>query len=296
MLLNQSPQALATDAGAETSFTTTKHRSRRTPINYQEFYTINEDDSEQALTAFPSPSSDVALQNTTNLGLPSDNWLQRIKIVVVNMLKWYLHYEPLNRTQEKYSRLLHFGRWINDPDDDTCMNTRARVLVRDSETEVIYKNEKRCVVAAGKWHDPYSDQDAYEAKQIQIDHMVPLKNAYVSGASDWDFQTRCLYANYLHFKPHLVSADGHENMSKGDDGPENYLPPNERYRCEYVRNWLAIKTIWKLKMNRDEVLAIQNTVKQYNCDLSSFKMSLQGLANQRAFIQENLGFCNIHGR
>lgn len=260
---------------------------------YNEYYTINEQDAESVTIPAPSVGN-----NGVNMAasLTPDRWLQETTVVVVNILKWVLHNEPLAVPQEKYARKLHFGRWINDPMDDTCMNTRARVLVRDSETSVTYKGTKQCVVESGQWHDPYANKDVAAAKEIQIDHMVPLKNAYLSGAWEWDYKTRCLYANYMNFKPHLVSAGGHENMSKSDSGPEKYLPPNEDYRCEYVRNWLAIKTIWKLKLNPDEVQAVQQAVTNYKCSLNAFLMSQQGLAKQRAFIEENLNFCIINKR
>ncbi|HEX7673645.1 MAG TPA: HNH endonuclease family protein [Bdellovibrio sp.] len=253
---------------------------------YQQYYTINEQATE---------SVDVPSKRTTGFSMAADLTpaavMASTKVVIINILKWVLHDEPLTAPQEKYIRKLHFGRWINDPTDDTCMNTRARVLVRDSEVDVTYKGNKQCTVEAGKWHDPYADQDVTEAKGIQIDHLVPLKNAYLSGASDWDYKTRCLYANYTYFTPHLVSAGGHENMSKGDSGPEGYLPPNESYRCEYIRNWLAVKTIWKLKMNPSEVQAIHDAVVKYGCSMNMFQMSQDGLAKQRAFIEDNLNFC-----
>jgi hypothetical protein len=264
-------------------------------IEYSEFYTIDEDDIEQASSSNSRMSTEPG-KISIGAELSPTKWLQPIKLIVVNLLKWALHNQPFGTPIEKYDRKFHFGHWINDPNDETCMNTRARVLVRDSESQVTFKNDHQCVVEGGQWHDPYANQELLEAKKIQIDHMVPLKNAYISGASEWDYQTRCLYANYMNFQPHLVSALAHENMSKGDRGPERYMPPNEDYRCEYVRNWLAIKTIWKLKMNRDEIQAIHNTVSAYHCQLNSFKMSLNGLAQQRAFIQANLTFCSVRGR
>lgn len=262
----------------------------QTPL-FQQFYTVNEDDTETVLlrSSFTAPFSIAA-------ELTPEHWLQASRALVVNLLKWVLHDEPLAIPQEKYIRKLHFGRWINDPTDDTCMNTRARVLVRDSEVDVVYRGNRQCAVDAGKWHDPYADQDVLEAKGIQIDHLVPLKNAYLSGAWEWDYKTRCLYANYMNFKPHLVSSGAHENMSKSDSGPEKYLPPNQDYRCEYIRNWVAVKAIWHLKLNPQEVQAISDSVKQYNCDLNSFKMNQAGLVNQRQFINANLDFCMLNKR
>lgn len=271
------------------SETSADENSRKKLTDYPDFYTIDELDTESAVATVNRRNPHIPDFSTVD-GL-TNPWVQEIKVIVVNLLKWALHNEPLGSPIEKYSRKNQFGRWINDPNDDTCMNTRAMVLVRDSASDVTFKNEKHCVVESGQWHDPYANQELSSAKEIQIDHLVPLKNAYISGAADWDFNRCCLYANYMNFKPHLVAANAHENMSKGDRGPERYLPPNESYRCEYVRNWLAVKTIWRLKMNRDEVQTIQNIVATYGCDLGSFKMSLDGLAHQREFIESHLDFC-----
>lgn len=259
---------------------------------YQQYYTVNEDSTETI--EIPAKKNVSAFDLTKDFS-PAQ-LAAKAKVVVINILKWVAHNEPLSVPQEKYIRKLHFGRWINDPTDDTCMNTRARVLVRDSEVDVTYKGTRQCTVETGKWVDPYANQEVTEAKGIQIDHLVPLKNAYLSGAWEWDYKTRCLYANYMYFKPHLVSAGGHENMSKSDSGPEKYLPPNEDYRCEYVRNWLAVKTIWKLKLNPDEVQAIADAFKQYKCKVQNFMMSKDGLAQQRDFIEANLNFCMINKR
>ncbi|MDG0818255.1 HNH endonuclease family protein [Bdellovibrio sp. PAP01] len=257
---------------------------------YQQYYTVNEAETEKVTVPTKKATFSMAAD------LSPEHLLQSAQVVVVNLLKWLLHDEPLSIPQEKYLRKLHFGRWINDPTDDTCMNTRARVLVRDSQVDVTYRGPRQCSVEAGKWQDPYAGQEVTEAKAIQIDHMVPLKNAYLSGAWEWDYKTRCLYANYMNFKPHLVSSGAHENMSKSDKGPEGYLPPNENFRCEYIRNWVAVKAIWHLRMNPVEVQAIYDAVKQYNCNLNSFKMSLDGLAKQREFIEANLNFCIVNKR
>lgn len=226
----------------------------------------------------------------------ADYFLYAAKRIVINLLKWTLHDEQRPLPEEDYIRKLHFGRWINDPTDDTCMNTRAKVLVRDSEEEVTYRNDKKCVVEGGRWFDNYTNQELTSSRQIQIDHMVPLKNAYLSGAYKWDYKTRCLYANYMGYKDHLISSEAHQNMSKGDRGPEKYLPPELSYRCQYVKNWLTVKTIWGLNMTMDEVQAIHEVVTNYNCRISDFRITKKELDEQRQFINENLEFCMINKR
>ncbi|MBO9665710.1 MAG: HNH endonuclease [Bdellovibrio sp.] len=226
----------------------------------------------------------------------SETFVSAAKTMVVNLMKWTVFNEDLPVPAEKYMRKLHFGRWINDPTDETCMNTRAKVLVRDSQGDVTYRNGKTCVVEDGKWQDPYTDTSLTSSRQIQIDHMVPLKNAYMSGAFNWDYKMRCLYANYMGFRPHLVSAEAHQNMSKGDGGPEKYLPPNEGFRCQYIRNWLAVKMIWRLALNPDEAQAIKTAVTQYGCNPADFRFTKADMDAQRQYIVQNINFCVINQR
>lgn len=261
------------------------------PAPAQEFFTVDEENLEAEATRRNEYGFS---EYSPNFG--PDQFLQNLKKVVVNLLKWTLHEMQPPTPEEKYMRKLHFGRWINDPTDDTCMNTRAKVLVRDSNTEVTYRGNRQCVVENGHWNDPYAGKEVTSAREIQIDHMVPLKNAYVSGAWQWDYKTRCLYANYMGYRNHLVAADASENMSKGDRAPDKYLPTNLQHRCQYVRDWLAVKLIWKLNMTADEVQAIYETVNNYDCKGEDFRFSKTELERQRQFIASNIEFCMINRR
>ena len=76
-----------------------------------------------------------------------------------------------------------FGGWI-DVDND-CQNTRAEILIDNSKEEVFFRSFNNCVVDSGYWYDPYTDRHYSLAEDVQIDHFVPLKNAYISGAHEW---------------------------------------------------------------------------------------------------------------
>lgn len=247
----------------------------------QQYYTITEKSFE-------------ATNNSAIFSFSPTLFLQAAKELVVNLLRWTLHNAERPAPEESYMRKLHFGRWINDPTDDTCMNTRAKVLVRDSEEDVTYRNERKCVVENGKWLDLYTNQELFSSREIQIDHMVPLKNAYMAGAWRWDFKTRCLYANYMGYHNHLIPASVHENTSKGDRAPDRYLPPDLSYRCQYIKDWLTIKLIWNLNMTTEEAQAIYDVVTNSNCPASEFQLSKSELEEQRQFINDNLNFCMMN--
>lgn len=191
----------------------------------------------------------------------------------LSLLKWVEHDSVPPIPKEKYVRAHHFGTWMDNTHDTTCFNTRGLVLIRDSKvpTEVMPAN--RCFIGKGLWNDPYTNNSFTDAKDIQIDHMVPLKEAYVAGASDWDWKKRCAYANFMGNAYHLMSVDGKANNAKSDKGPDQWLPPNRAFACEYVGNWLHIKAIWKLMMSAQEVQAIADTIKTNHCDPKFYVMT-----------------------
>lgn len=149
-----------------------------------------------------------------------------------------------------YSRSL-YAHWTDD--DLDCQNTRAEVLIRDSSTEgIVFKTDNECLVTKGEWIDPYTGQTFKIAGELDVDHVVPLKNAHESGAWAWSKAKRREYANYLLEPEHLLPVKASENRRKGAKGPDKYMPPLEEYHCEYVTIWQKIKRDWELEMTEDE--------------------------------------------
>lgn len=188
----------------------------------------------------------------------------------------------------KYDRTMLFGEWIR-PKKGSCLNTRGIVLKRDSKSMVSVND--RCVVTNGDWNDPYTNSNFNDAENIQIDHVVALKNAYMTGAHAWTKEKRCLYANYLGNRFHLLAVSGSENMSKSDKSPYEYMPPNKTFVCEYLRNWLEIKYIWKLRLTPREVDAIKTELKTNHCTASDVTVSGAEIKAQRKFMEDNKNLC-----
>jgi hypothetical protein len=172
---------------------------------------------------------------------------------------------------------------------NNCLNTRGIVLKRDSSAAVDVN--ANCTVTAGLWHDPYTNRSYNDADEIQIDHVVALKNAYMTGAYQWNKAKRCLYANYLGNKFHLMSVNGPENMKKSDKSPSEYIPPNESYVCEYLRNWLEIKYIWNLRMTPREIKAIETEVEANDCSDDFMTIPASEIASQRNYMEKNKNLC-----
>jgi Protein of unknown function (DUF1524)/Excalibur calcium-binding domain len=130
--------------------------------------------------------------------------------------------------------------------DGSC-DVRDAALIRDGEGVRI----DDCTITAGTWLDPYTGRTLTDSSEVDIDHVVPLANAWRSGAgtSGWSLTNREAYANDPEV---LLSADAGANRAKGDKGPEAWKPPNQDYWCEYARRWIWIKSDWHLTVNPAE--------------------------------------------
>ncbi|MFN7454378.1 MAG: DUF1524 domain-containing protein [Pseudobdellovibrionaceae bacterium] len=241
----------------------------------QEYFTISE-----VPTTTKATSSNFENPLVTFGKMIEDSAHQK-KATQYSLLNFVRHRSTPAVPREKYARLKHFGSWRNDPTDGLCYNTRAKILIRDSKSPVQFRDNNPCSVATGEWKDPYTGDTLYSSQDIQIDHFVPLKHAYISGAHKWSPQRRCHYANFMANRYHLISVDASENMRKSDSAPDEYVPPNRNYVCDYVENWLKIKLTWNLVLFSEEVEAIEDTIQRFQCDVVQFRMAGWDLARNR---------------
>ncbi|AZZ37002.1 HNH endonuclease [Bdellovibrio sp. qaytius] len=219
-----------------------------------------------------------------------DNLIAK-KNEAMSLLNFEYHDNPAV-TAEAYERVHHFGGWVKNKKSGDCFNTRNKVLVRDNKGTITLKEDNKCSVATGEWVDAYTGSTLTDAQaEIQIDHMVPLHEAYISGAYKWTFKERCLYGNYLGYKNHLVSVSGEANNEKSSKTPEEYMPSNPNYQCEYLKDWLKIKSFWGLSLVSEEMKAILQLVEDNHCDKSTLVVTRQELEEQEAFFKENVDLC-----
>lgn len=155
-----------------------------------------------------------------------------------------------------------FGRPWLDVDGNGC-NQRDDVLLRDAVPGTVRSvRQGACAhdVIAGTWLDPYTGvaltfsdlKELAQAQAIQIDHVVPLAEAWVSGASSWSAEQRERYANDL---GSLLAVDGPTNASKGSHEPAAWRPKKE-FQCDYARRWVAVKSAWSLGVDPSERRAL----------------------------------------
>ena len=154
----------------------------------------------------------------------------------------------------KYDRK-SYRHWIDE--DRDCQNARHEVLIEESSSTVVFKTEKGCRVVSGSWNDPYSGRTIMDASKLDIDHMVPLKEAHQSGAANWSRERKRAYANDMDDPDTLIAVDRGLNRQKGAKDPAERLPPNPAYQTEYVRAWVAVKLKWGLTADRKELMALR---------------------------------------
>ncbi|OJF11422.1 HNH endonuclease family protein [Couchioplanes caeruleus] len=143
-----------------------------------------------------------------------------------------------------------FPHW---EDVEGSCNTRETVLQRDGDGVVV---DNACQATSGTWLSPYDGQTWTDAADVDIDHLVPLAEAWRSGAADWTTERREQFANDL-TTPQLIAVTDDVNQAKGDQDPAEWLPPRTDYRCTYAKMWITVKHSWQLTLQEAEKSALQ---------------------------------------
>ena len=157
-----------------------------------------------------------------------------------------------------YDRDLYFGSWSDD--DGDCQNTRAEVLIQESVSTLGFRSSSDCVVDSGEWLDPYTNITYFFASDLDVDHVVPLYDAWQSGAYLWTDFKRKEFANDMIFDDHLIAVDKSENRQKSAKNPSEWMPPNSSFHCEYVSIWIEIKYLWELTVTTAEYNFLDSTL------------------------------------
>jgi len=150
-----------------------------------------------------------------------------------------------------YSRDL-FQHWI-DADGDGC-NTRNEVLIAEADDPVTVGGG--CALSGGRWFSYYDRVSWTQTSDVDIDHMVPLAEAWDSGARTWDAATRRDYANDLGDSRSLVGVTDNVNQAKGDQDIAEWLPTYDN--CRYLGEFVAVKLRWRLTVDSSEKSAMSS--------------------------------------
>jgi Protein of unknown function (DUF1524) len=136
-------------------------------------------------------------------------------------------------------------------------DVRDSVLKRDG-TKVKLSG---CNVVAGTWKSLYDGVLINSPTKIDIDHMVPLADAWRSGAAAWTTVKRGDFANDLE-DPQLVAVSASSNRAKGDQDPSTWKPKLASAWCVYATDWIAVKTHWKLTVTVAEKAALNDMLEK----------------------------------
>ena len=153
-----------------------------------------------------------------------------------------------------------FGYAWLDADRNGC-DTRNDMLDRDLVDKVFKPGTHGCVVLSGLLHDPYLGSPVSFRRgggdDVDVDHVVALGNAWVTGAFRWDVHERAALAN----DPlDLLAVDYRTNRQKGDGDAATWLPPARSFRCAYVARQVAVKKKYGLWVTAPEKAAIQRVL------------------------------------
>ncbi|WP_432088473.1 HNH endonuclease family protein [Streptomyces sp. bgisy095] len=162
-----------------------------------------------------------------------------------------------------------FRHWNTGLDAADGCNTRNEVLLAEAVQEPAVA--AGCKLTGGTWVSYYDNVEVEEAGKLDIDHMVPLAEAWDSGASAWDAKRREAYANDQGAAASLVAVTARTNRSKADQDPATWMPPLPDAHCRYIGEWTATKLRWDLAVDQSEAEALkvyaeacETTVVHYN--------------------------------
>ncbi|MBE8517819.1 HNH endonuclease [Amycolatopsis sp. H6(2020)] len=152
-------------------------------------------------------------------------------------------------TMDGYSRD-EFPHW--DKVDANC-DVREQVLKRDGKD---VKTDAQCAAKSGTWVSPYDGETWHKASDVDIDHMVPLGQAWISGAKSWPRERREQFANDL-VRPQLKAVTDNLNEQKSDKAPDAWKPPLVSYWCAYATDWIVVKRNYGLTITVPEKKALE---------------------------------------
>ena len=209
------------------------------PASYEEIFTLVENTGAED----GSPDEDILVP-----GGISDSG--RLAVDVLEDL------EVKGRAPKKgYERSQFYEEW---PLVDGC-SLRQRIIRRELGDSAVLNG---CSVIAGEYDEPYTGEHmvftekSQISAKIQIDHVVALSDAWQKGAQQLSAEDRYEMAT----DPlNLLAVDGEANKNKSDGDAATWLPPNKKFRCQYVARQVSVKYkygLWVTQAEKEAILRI----------------------------------------
>ena len=143
---------------------------------------------------------------------------------------------------------------------DGC-KVRALVLIRDG-TGV--RKGPNCKVLSGHWRNHYDTRDLNSPDDVQIDHVVPLGEAWRSGPASGATSVVANSRSDLD-GPGVLAASADSIPTKQDSPPNEWKPDRRRSWYLYARWWVEVKRTWKLTVTKDEKTALRGMLATAPC-------------------------------
>lgn len=223
-----------------------------------------------AASSSPSPGKHTPTPTSTPVTSPTTAANPARDQVALNVLAT-LSIRPRSE-ESSYDRVVDFGTAWLDVDHNGC-DTRDDILARDL-TSVVKRG--LCTVESGILTDPYTGKTitftrgVETSRAVQIDHVVPLGDAWATGASLLTFAQRASLAN----DPlNLLAVDGPTNEAKSDKDASEWLPPNAGFACTYVARQVAVKAtyhLWVTQAEHDTMAATLSACPAQSMPVSGF--------------------------
>ncbi len=141
-----------------------------------------------------------------------------------------------------------WGDWADD--DKDCLNTRHEILKDRSLISVEMNAKNNCLVAKGQWIDFYSGEEITSARDIDIDHVVPVKIAHELSHGQWPRERRKAFYNDYE---NLVVTSLKYNREKGANDITMWQPANKAGACRQMQVWMKIKKKYDLMISKEEL-------------------------------------------
>lgn len=188
-------------------------------------------------------------------------------------------------------------RYGVDEDGNGC-DTRSEVLLAESTVAPTVAGD--CEIGSGQWYSYYENVTYVDASVVEVDHLVPLAEAWGSGAHGWAPATRQAFANDLGDPRTLTAVGRAVNQDKGAQDIAGWLPPFADAQCRYLQDWVAVKTRWRLSVDEAEKTALQTlTAGCPDTPLAAVVVadtgSTEGSASRPAAFEMFVGEWRVHG-
>jgi 5-methylcytosine-specific restriction endonuclease McrA len=174
----------------------------------------------------------------------------KLKIIISSILLSVLALTGCTQSVD-YSAAYNRDSWGDWSKTGNC-DTREKILQRDGKDVIV---DSDCHPISGVWISAYDSAAITDSSKMDIDHIVPLKEAWDSGANLW---TRSQMAKFYNDPTNLIAVSQSSNRSKGDKDPSSYLP-QPKFICNYIGRYRAVKEFYRLSYDQRETNAIRNT-------------------------------------